>query len=672
MRVHWDLQQNLRTLKGDLFGGVTAAVVGLPVALAFGLAAGLDPVAGIYGAIAVGFFAAVFGGTRGLISGPTGSMTVAMAVIVSIHADNIAEAFTIVIMAGLIQMLFGLLRIGRYVTYTPYSVISGFMTGVGVIIILVQTLPFLGAPVAAGGPIGTLRNFSEVFEHFEFSALSIAAVTLAVAMLWPRRYERYVPSILIALGIGTIMGVLWLTDAPTIGAVSTALPSLQLPELAPGVLVRSIEPALVIALVGSVDTLLTALVADSMTRTRNDPNRELLAQGIGNVLTGFLRGLPGSGATPSTVANIRAGGATLLSGVIAVAILVVMVLALGEYVGSIPNAVLAGLLVKVALDTIDWRFVSRMHRVQREHLAVMLLTFGLTVFLDLVAAVAVGMIAAAVTSARQFERLEMDSVVSVPMLDQSFFGSDDNGEERDPFSARVGLVALRGAFTVASSGKLIETIGADIRDHEVVILDFSGTVYVDDSAALVVEQLVETAIAMDTQCIVMGLSGRPADNLAALDVLKQVPADHIVANMDGARAVAARVLGVKLGSALPTIQEGTQTPVQGQAQGQVQDEGFRNGLLSGVVGAALVALAGAVLLRLRRTSNNSGDNHDADPASSDGADAAASRRAQLDSLFAAGELDAATYWRRLADLAARAAGQQNAPPTDRPDGDGRR
>ncbi len=658
------MQQYLHSLKGDVFGGVTAAVVGLPVALAFGLAAGLDPAAGIYGAIAVGFFAAVFGGTRGMISGPTGSMTVAMAVIVSSHADNIAQAFTIVIMAGLIQMLFGLLRIGRYVTYTPYSVISGFMTGVGVIIILVQTLPFLGAPVAAGGPIGTLRNFSEVFEHFEVSALAIAAVTLAVAMLWPRRYERYVPSILVALGIGTIMGVAWLTDAPTIGAVSTALPAFQLPELAPDVLVRAVEPALVIALVGSVDTLLTALVADSMTRTRNDPSRELLAQGMGNVITGLFRGLPGAGATPSTVANIRAGGTTYLSGVISVAILVIMVLSLGGYVGAIPNAVLAGLLVKVALDTIDWRFVTRMHRVQREHLVVMLLTFGLTVFLDLVAAVAVGMIAAAVTSARQFERLESDSVVSVPILDQSFFGFEDNGEEHNRFSARVGLVALRGAFTVASSSKLIETIGADIRDHEVVILDFSGTVYVDDSAALVVEQLVETARTMNTQCIVMGLSGRPADNLAALDVLKQVPADHIVADMDGARAVAARVLGVKLGPAAPIHREITQTQAHGN--------GFLNGLLSGVAGAAFVGLAGAALLRWRRASDHPHVNHDGDPAISDGTGAAASQKAQLDVLFAAGDLDAATYWRRLADLASQAAGQQYSPPTDGADGDGER
>ena len=539
-----NLQYDLQTLRGDVLGGVTAAVVGLPVALAFGLAAGLGPAAGIYGAIAVGFFTAVFGGTRSLISGPTGSMTVAMAVIVAAHADNIGEAFTIVILAGLIQILFGLLRIGRFVTYTPYSVISGFMTGVGVIIIVVQTLPFLGAPVASGGTIATLRDLSGVMDHFAVSALGIAVVTLAVALFWPRRFDRYLPSTLVALGCGTLLGVFWLTDAPVIGTVPTDLPTFQLPELSAGAIGRAIQPAMVIALVGSVDTLLTALVGDSMTRTRHDPNRELVAQGVGNVITGFIRGLPGSGATPSTVANIRAGGWTFVSGVIAVAILMVMVLVLGEYVALIPNAVLAGILVKVALDTVDWRFVARMHRVQREHLVVMLLTFGLTVFLDLVAAVAVGMIAAAVTSARQFERLELDSVISVPLLDLTFFGSEGTQDESDPdrFSARVGMVALRGAFTVASSSKLIETIGVDVRDHEVVILNFSDTVYIDDSAALVVEQLIDTAIMQDTHCIVMGLAGAPARSLGALDVLKRIPQDRIAGTLDEAREIAAGIL----------------------------------------------------------------------------------------------------------------------------------
>ncbi len=523
-------------------GGVTAAVVGLPVALAFGIAAGLGPAAGIYGAISVGFFAAVFGGTRSLISGPTGSMTVAMAVIVAAHADNISEAFTIVIMAGLIQVLFGLLRIGRFVTYTPYSVISGFMTGVGVIIIVGQLEPFLGGRVGVGGLFGTIADIPELMGEFQSSALLVALMTLAVALLWPRRFQRHLPPTLVALAVGTAISLIWLKDAPSVGAVPTEIPLFQLPHLDLAFIIGATEPALVIALVGSVDTLLTALAADSMTRSRNDPSRELLAQGIGNVITGFIRGLPGAGATPNTVANIRAGGSTLISGVLAVAILVIIVMQFGDYVELIPSAVLSGILVKVALDTIDWRFVNRMFRVQREHLIVMLLTFGLTVFVDLVAAVAVGMIAAAVTNARQFERLELDSVVSVPILDQVFFAGHGNQDQFDEYSARVGLVALRGTFTIASSGKLIDTISEDIREHEVVILDFSDTVYIDESAALVVEQLVETAIIQDTHCIVMGLSGMPERNLNALEVLNEVPADQIVATRDEARNVAARLL----------------------------------------------------------------------------------------------------------------------------------
>ncbi len=535
---------SFQTMFGDVLGGITAAVVGLPVALAFGVSSGLGPAAGIYGAVAVGFFAAVFGGTRSLISGPTGSMTVAMAVIVTSYAENMAQAFTIVIMAGLIQMLFGFLRIGRFVSYTPYSVVAGFMTGVGIIILSVQILPFMGADPVTGGPVEAMRNFSGIIEGFDISAVGIAGVTLGVAIIWPSRLDKYLPSTLVALFAGIIVTVLWFSNAPTIGNVPTDLPVLKMPALSFDALVRAIEPAMVLALVGSADTLLTALVGDSMTRARHDPNKELFAQGLGAVVTGFIQGLPGSGATPSTIANIRAGGTTVVAGVIAVVILVVMILALEDYVAKIPNALLAGILMKVALDTMEWRFVTRLFRIQREHMVVMLLTLGLTVFLDLVTAIAAGMIAAAVTSARQFERLELDSVVSVPILDQSFFGGRAREDDLEDFSARVGLVALRGSFTVASSRKLLDTIGEDIREHEVVILDFSNTVYIDESAAMVIERLIETATSYETGCIVMGLAGMPARNLEALNILKHVPLDQRVQSWDEARVVAARLLEI--------------------------------------------------------------------------------------------------------------------------------
>ena len=533
---------SVQSLRGDVFGGVTAAVVGLPVGLAFGEASGLGAVAGIYGAIAVGFFAAVFGGTKSQISGPTGPLAVAMAVIVTTHAETLAEAFTIVVMAGLIQIALGVMRIGRFVAYTPYSVISGFMSGIGVIIILLQTIPFMGAPVRTGGPLEAVRAWPETIGDLNFNALTIALVTLAVGVLWPAQLRKYLPPALAALIAGAALSVLWLSDTPVIGEVPTGLPSLHLPELAPGLLARAVEPALILALLGSIDSLLTSLVADAMTRTRHNPNRELVGQGIGNTIAGLIGATPGAGATMGTVVNIRAGGQTQISGVLRAAILLALVLGLGRYVESIPHAALAGILMKVGWDIIDWRFLTRIHRVQREHLLVMLITLGLTVFLDLVTAVALGLIAAGMASARALERLQLDSVVSAPLLDHSFLRDSGDPAEADAFSARVGLVALRGTFSVASSSELISTISVDIRDHEVVILDFTDTVYVDDSAALVVESMIDTAIAEDTDCIVMGLAGMPAVTLNALNVLQYVPADRFVADLDEAREAAERVL----------------------------------------------------------------------------------------------------------------------------------
>ena len=533
---------SLSQLRGDIFGGLTCSVVGLPVALAFGVASGLGPTAGMYGAIAVGFFAAVFGGTRSQISGPTGPMSIAMAVIVTAHANTLAEAFTIVVLAGFIQAVLGLARIGRFVAYTPYSVISGFMTGIGVIIMIVQIAPFLGSPVAVGGVIGAVNSLQETFTSVNFHALAVAAVTLVVGILWPRPFRRYLPAPLAAMIVGCALGILWLNDLPIIGDVPTGLPDLQIPVFSVGFILNALEPALVLALLGSIDSLLTSLIADSLTRTRHNPNRELIGQGIGNMIAGFIGGLPGAGATLGTVVNIRSGGNTQLSGAIRAGVLLALVLGLGRYVEAIPHAVLAGILMKVGWDIMDWRFVTRLHRMPREHLVVMLMTFVLTVFLDLVTAIAIGLIAAGMASARLLERQELDSVVSVPLLDQTFLSPELDADKDDEFSARVGLVSLRGRFSVASSSNLVSAIGQDIQEHEVVIFDFTDTAYMDDSAAMVVEQMVDVALDEDTEPIVMGLSGPVERNLRALNTLHRVPADRFVSNRDEAREIAERIL----------------------------------------------------------------------------------------------------------------------------------
>ena len=532
---------SVRTFTGDLFAGVTTAAVALPVALGFGIASGLGPLAGMYGAVAVCFFTAVFGGVPAQVSGTAAPMAIAMAVVVTRHASDLTEAFTIVMLAGLIQILLGALRIGSFVTYTPYSVVSGFMSGIGAIIIVMQALPMLGGVIVPGGAIDSIRAWPGAVAAVNPDASMVAAVALTVSFFWPRRFRRFLPAPLAALIIGALAAFFWFGNAPLLGATVSGLPSLQLPRLSPAFLAGVIQPAFILALIGSVNSLLTLLVADSLTRKRHNPNRELVGQGIGNIAAGLVGGLPGAGSPPFTVLNVSAGGRTALASIVRAAILLALALG-GRIAEAVPHAALAGILVKVGWDTIDWRFLTRIHQIERGYVVVMLITLVLTVFVDLVTAVALGFIAAGIAHARDSERLELDSVVSTPLLDRTFLPDREDTHELDPYRARVGLVALRGRFSVASANALCASIGTDIREHDVVILDFSDTTHMDDSAALIMEQLVAAAADEDTTCIVMNLCDPVAGTLRSLNVLRRVPKNHFVDGLDEARRVAKRIL----------------------------------------------------------------------------------------------------------------------------------
>ena len=523
---------DLKTLRGDIFGGIASAVVALPLALAFGVASGLGPVAGLYGAIVVGFLAAVLGGTPAQISGPTGPTAIATAVIVTQHADNLAEVATIVILSGLFQIAFGLLRFGRFVTYTPYSVVSGFMSGIGIIIILLQTLPLLGTS-AAGGPLDAVRAWPAALANLNPDALVIASVALAVGIFWPRRLHNILPSPLAALLLGTVVAELWLPSAPVIGAVPTGLPEPQWPVLAGGFLFKMLEPALILALVNSIDSLLTSLVADSMTRTQHNSDRELFGQGMGNVAAGLLGVMPGAGATMRTLLNVRVGGRTPLSGALHAVILLAFMFGLGPFVARVPEACLAGILIKVGWDIIDWRFLLRIHQAATENVIIMLLTLVLTVFVDLIMAVGVGLIMAGFVSARRLEPEELKKVVSVPLLDAVV-----SPEAEKSYEARVGLVALPGHFSVASARELARSVGADIKDHEVVIFDFSDVTYMDDSAALVIEDLAAVSQTEAKGCVVVGLSGSAEEALRMFGIHDRIPSEHFVSDLETAKKLA--------------------------------------------------------------------------------------------------------------------------------------
>lgn len=520
-----------------MFGGLTAAVIALPLALAFGVASGLGPMAGLYGAIAVGFLASLFGGTPAQVSGPTGPMTVVMGAVVAQYADSLATAFAIVFLGGAIQLAFGLVRVGRYIAYTPYSVISGFMSGIGVIIILIQLLPLTGASGSAG-PVAAVQALPGALAAVNTDALVIGVSVLAIMIFWPERLGRWLPSPLAALLAGTVLGVMWLADAPVIGTVPTGLPQPVLPSFSPSDFVRIIQPAFVLALLGSIDSLLTSLVADSITRTRHDSNRELIGQGLGNMAAGLLGALPGAGATMRTVVNVRAGGHSRLSGMLHALILLSLVLGLAPLTERIPHAVLAGILLKVGWDIIDWGFLKRISRAPRDKVLVMFVTLVLTVFVDLITAVAVGLIIAAFVTADWMSREELKGI-------RAGAGAGlgpDLARRLEALEPRAFIVHLEGRYSYASARGLTRQIGMMTPGREILILDLATATKIDVTAAMAIDEVIASAGAQKVQVIIAGAAGETHRVLEAMGVTARLPAGQICDTLDDAIGAAEELL----------------------------------------------------------------------------------------------------------------------------------
>jgi sulfate permease, SulP family len=386
--------------KGDFFGGLTAGIVALPLALAFGLQSGLGPAAGLYGAIILGLFSALLGGTYTQISGPTGPMTVvaaaAIAGLIAIGGSIEAVIGAIVatfLLAGLIQVFMGVIRIGALIRFIPYPVISGFMSGIGVIIILLQLFPAIGQP-SPPTTIDVVRQIGPAFSDINGWALLYAALTVVIVYLFPR-ISKTVPGTLVALIGVTILSVVLQKDVEVIGSIPSGLPDMQLNTLFsidPALYGQIISVAITLAALGAIDSLLTSVVADNVTKTRHNSNKELIGQGIGNSVTGLFGGLPGAGATMRTLVNIRSGGTSRWSGIIHSATLAIILLAVGSYAALIPKAVLAGLLITVGLGILDYRGIKHIRVVSLADAAIMIVVLLVTVFLDLLTAVGIGMV----------------------------------------------------------------------------------------------------------------------------------------------------------------------------------------------------------------------------------------------------------------------------------------
>ncbi|MBN1240166.1 MAG: SulP family inorganic anion transporter [Gammaproteobacteria bacterium] len=508
-------------LRGDVYGGITAGVVALPLALALGVASGMGAIAGLYGAIFVGFFAALFGGTRPQISGPTGPMVVVLAGLVATLPGRPELIFTAIVLAGLFQILFGVLGFGHYIRLVPYPVVSGFMSGIGAIIIILQVGRLVGGE-PPGDTVSALIYVPHALSDINFSAVAIGAVTLGIVFWWPREFGKYLPGPLAGLIAGTLMGLV-LSSAPVLGAIPSGLPTFHMPQFDRASLFLIVEAALILAALGAIDSLLTSLVADNVTRTRHDSNRELIGQGIGNTAAGLFGGIAGAGATMRTLVNIRTGGKTPISGMLHALLLLAIVLGLAPLASRIPHAALAGILVKVGWDIIDWSYLKNAHRGPRWDLILMALVLGLTVFVDLITAVVAGVVLASIAYVRQVAQAQIRAITELP-------ASLDSDEEEALLAKAKGRVSVFDFGGPLSFGAAAD-LGHHVRERtlkrgtEALVLDFGRVPFMDVSAARAVETIACDARHAGRRVYCSGVREEVQKVLAGLNADHCIPAD---------------------------------------------------------------------------------------------------------------------------------------------------
>ena len=524
-------------IKGDIFGGITAGIVALPLALAFGIqafgginapgAASMGALAGLVGATLLGFFAALLGGTHSQISGPTGPMTVITASIVSASWTASSGNFSAVIIAmamagifcGLFQIMFGVMRIGKYVRYIPYPVLSGFMSGIGVIIILQQIYPLIGKK----SPISTLDmliNFpAACADGVSIMALVLGLGTICLIIGFPY-LTRKIPATLVALIVMTVISILCSFDAAlTIGKIPAGLP---MPFFAKGGIdlsgidwVQTIEasliPGLTLAGLGSIDTLLTSIVADNIPKTNHDSNTELIGQGIGNAVAGLFYGISGAGATMRTVVNVKSGGRTQISGMVHAIFLLAILLGLGSMVKYVPLSVLAGILITVGWGIIDFRGFKDLTHIPKADAFVLIVVFLMTVFVDLLTAVGIGMVIACVLFMKRAGDLAEQQYEGGVLTDGFDKNTpwEDEADVTDEMKQHIYIQRLEGPIffgSITGFNKVMHDVPENI---STVIIRMKRVTFMDQSGAYAMESAIKDLQAQGIKVLMTIIQPQP-------------------------------------------------------------------------------------------------------------------------------------------------------------------
>lgn len=536
-------------IKGDLFGGITAGIVALPLALAFGIQAfgGIDhpaassmgALAGLIGATMLGFFASLFGGTHSQISGPTGPMTVITASLVSGVWASSQGSFSAVLLSmslagifcGLFQVLFGIIKIGKYVRYIPYPVLSGFMSGIGVIIILQQIYPLIGlkSPVLV---VDMLMQFPErVADGISVNALLLGLGTIAIIYAFPLVTKK-IPSTLVALIIMTVVSLFIDMDKDLlIGTIPSGLPmpffAKEGIELAGldwmAILKAAIIPGLTLAGLGSIDTLLTSVVADNITKTKHNSNKELIGQGIGNAVAGFFCGISGAGATMRTVVNVKSGGKTQLSGMTHSILLLAILLGLGSLVKYVPLSVLAGILISVGIGIIDFKGFKDLIKIPRSDAFVLMVVFLMTVFVDLLTAVGIGMVIACVLFMKRASDLVEGSYSSSEMssFDKESPWHDESGIPEE-IKHHIYIQRLNGPIFFGSITKFKEVMEDIPEEAKVVIIRMRLVSFMDQSGLYAMETAIKELQDRGVQVLMTIIQPQPMYMLKTMKIIPEL------------------------------------------------------------------------------------------------------------------------------------------------------
>ncbi len=539
-------------IKGDIFGGITAGIVALPLALAFGIqafsgigadGASIGAYAGLVGATLLGFFAALFGGTHSQISGPTGPMTVISATLITGAFTAPGGNFSTVLVSmalaaifcGLFQILFGIIKLGKYVRYIPYPVLSGFMSGIGVIIIIQQLYPLVGQS-GNGSMLDLLTGFPAALSHTSITALLLGLGTVLIIYLFPR-ITKVVPSTLVALIVMTVISLFVDMDGVAIiGEIPSGLPmpffanaSVSLGEIDWGtVLSAAIIPGLTLAGLGSIDTLLTSVVADNITKTKHNSNQELIGQGIGNAVAGLFCGLPGAGATMRTVVNVKSGGRTQLSGMVHALFLLAIMLGLGFVVKYVPLSVLAGILLTVGWGIIDFKGFKDLPKIPRADAVVLIVVFLVTVFVDLLTAVGIGMVIACVLFMKRASDLVEGGYSSQELtgFDKESPWSDEGGMP-DTVAHKIYVQRLNGPIFFGTINKFKEVMQTVPEEARIVIIRMRLVSFMDQSGLYAMEEAIKDLQDRGVEVLMTIIQPQPLYMLQTHHVIPAVvPEEH--------------------------------------------------------------------------------------------------------------------------------------------------